>query len=49
MWYFEKGAGSGWSRNPICKNLKNYVAKFRKEKQDKKNPHIFETPTPKEL
>jgi hypothetical protein len=35
LWYFEKGAGCGWSRNPICKNLKDYDAKFGREKQDK--------------
>jgi hypothetical protein len=41
MWYFEKGAGCGWSRNPaICKNLKNYDAKFGKEKQDKRTSYL---------
>jgi hypothetical protein len=40
MWYFEKGAGCGWSPNPICKNLKNYDAKFGKEKQDKKTSYL---------
>jgi hypothetical protein len=35
MWYFEKGAGCGWSQNPICKKPRKYDAKFEKEKQDK--------------
>jgi hypothetical protein len=40
MWYFEKGARCGWSRNPISKNLKNYDAKFGKEKPDKKTSYF---------